>query len=257
MGYQGKKKVRIESFTSSQALEQESKLLDLGNALFSHLSSILNLKCVWASFLSLERENPAHFKSSTLTLSLKRGILAQARISQCQQVPSRSSENLTVSTAPVCHFSPRRGNSRSGENLPEYEMFSMKHGEKILDLEKRFTHLTNHLIAVGKVLSNSDFNLKVLKSLTRIRQLKEHELELIQLDQHEELEKKKKNISLKEKIEKYESSEDEHEKEEMDDMSLFVKKFSKFLRRNNGARTGQMKRLTKNNEASTSNQNFT
>ncbi|KAF1863213.1 hypothetical protein Lal_00014672 [Lupinus albus] len=47
MGSQGKKRVRIESFTSSQALEQESKLLDLGNALLSHLSSILNLKCVW------------------------------------------------------------------------------------------------------------------------------------------------------------------------------------------------------------------
>ncbi|KAF1864724.1 hypothetical protein Lal_00039206 [Lupinus albus] len=47
MGSQGRKRVRIESFTSSQALEQESKLRDLGNALFSHLSSILNLKCVW------------------------------------------------------------------------------------------------------------------------------------------------------------------------------------------------------------------
>ncbi|KAF1893253.1 hypothetical protein Lal_00001701 [Lupinus albus] len=46
--------------------------------------------------ISLERENPAHFKNSTLTLSLKRGILAQARISQCQQVPSRSSEVFSL-----------------------------------------------------------------------------------------------------------------------------------------------------------------
>ncbi|KAF1884424.1 hypothetical protein Lal_00044349 [Lupinus albus] len=37
--------------------------------------------------------------------------LAQAR-------DSRSSENLTVSTTPNCHFSPRRDNSRSSENPP-------------------------------------------------------------------------------------------------------------------------------------------
>ncbi|KAF1881814.1 hypothetical protein Lal_00042523 [Lupinus albus] len=44
MGSQERKRVRIESFTSSQALGQESMLLDLGNVLFPHLSSILNLK---------------------------------------------------------------------------------------------------------------------------------------------------------------------------------------------------------------------
>ncbi|KAF1893057.1 hypothetical protein Lal_00044187 [Lupinus albus] len=87
--------------------------------------------------------------------------------------------------------------------------------------------------------------------------LEEHELEQSQLDQHEEQEKKNNNISLKAKIEKYESSEDEDEKEETDDMSLFVKKFSKFLRRNKGTRTGQIKKFTKSNEAYTSNQNFT
>ncbi|KAF1891552.1 hypothetical protein Lal_00015149 [Lupinus albus] len=73
----------------------------------------------------------------------------------------------------------------------------------------------------------------------------------------QEQEKKRKNISLKEKVFKYESSEDEYEKEEMEDMSLLVKKFSKFIKRNKGARTGQMRKFTKNNDASTSNQNFT
>ncbi|KAF1855416.1 hypothetical protein Lal_00024467 [Lupinus albus] len=107
------------------------------------------------------------------------------------------------------------------------------------NLQKRFTNLTNHLIALGKVLSNSDLNLKVLRSLTRTWQPKEHELELSQLDQHEELEKKKNNISLKAKAKKYDSSDDEDDKEETDDMSLFIKKFSKFLRRNKGRRTGK------------------
>ncbi|KAF1879732.1 hypothetical protein Lal_00039745 [Lupinus albus] len=100
-------------------------------------------------------------------------------------------------------------------------MFRMRPGHKILDLQRRFTNLTNHLVALGKVLLNSDLNLKVLRSLTRTWQPKEDELELSQLDQHEEQEKKKKNISLKEKIEKYDSSEDEDDKEETDDMSLF------------------------------------
>ncbi|KAF1885289.1 hypothetical protein Lal_00029178 [Lupinus albus] len=159
-------------------------------------------------------------------------------------------------------------------------MFRMRPGEKILDLQKRFTHLTNHLIALGKLVSNSDLNLKVLRSLTRTWQskvtaisekkslskislavlfgkLQEHELELSQLVYHEELEKKKKNISPKAKAEKYDSSEDEDDKEETDDMSLFVKKFSKFLRRNKGGRTGQIKKFSKSNEASTSNHNFT
>ncbi|KAF1895936.1 hypothetical protein Lal_00033941 [Lupinus albus] len=87
--------------------------------------------------------------------------------------------------------------------------------------------------------------------------LQEHELELSQLYQHEELEKKKKNISLKAKSEKYDSSEDEDDKEEIDDMSLFVKKFSKFLRRNKGDRTGKIKKFSKSNEDSTSSQTFT
>ncbi|KAF1885856.1 hypothetical protein Lal_00042730, partial [Lupinus albus] len=87
--------------------------------------------------------------------------------------------------------------------------------------------------------------------------LQEHELKLSQLDQYEELEKKKMNISLKAKAEKYDSSEDEYDKEETDDMSLFVKKFNKFLRRNKSGRTRQIKKFSKSNEVSTSNQNFT
>ncbi|KAK2351768.1 hypothetical protein QL285_096970 [Trifolium repens] len=49
----------------------------------------------------------------------------------------------------------------------EYEMFRMQPKEKILDLQKRFSHLTNHLIALGKTFSNDELNLKILRSLTR------------------------------------------------------------------------------------------
>ncbi|XP_050902203.1 uncharacterized protein LOC127112050 [Lathyrus oleraceus] len=102
----------------------------------------------------------------------------------------------------------------------EYEMFRMQPGESIVALQKRFVHLTNHLIALGKTFTNDDLNLKMLRSLTREWQpkvaaisekkslstmtsaslfgkLQEHELELGRLKKHENQEKKSKGIALK------------------------------------------------------------
>ncbi|KAF1864678.1 hypothetical protein Lal_00031996 [Lupinus albus] len=62
---------------------------------------------------------------------------------------------------------------RLNTHSQEYDMFCMKSREKILNLQKRFIQLTNHLIALGKVLSNSDLNLKFLRSLTKTWQPKE------------------------------------------------------------------------------------
>ncbi|KAF1866398.1 hypothetical protein Lal_00024409 [Lupinus albus] len=63
MGFKEKKKVGVESFTSSQALGRESKLLDLGNALFSHLSSILNPKMTTAIRKGISRIRQQHGES--------------------------------------------------------------------------------------------------------------------------------------------------------------------------------------------------
>jgi hypothetical protein len=49
----------------------------------------------------------------------------------------------------------------------EYELFRMQPGESILNMQKRFVHLTNHLKALGKTITNDELNLKVLRSLTR------------------------------------------------------------------------------------------
>jgi hypothetical protein len=57
--------------------------------------------------------------------------------------------------------------SRLNTLSQEYELFRMQPGESILDLQKRFVHLTNHLKALGKTLTNDELNLKVLRSLTR------------------------------------------------------------------------------------------
>jgi len=57
--------------------------------------------------------------------------------------------------------------SRINTFSQEYEMFRMLLGERILDIQKRFSHLTNHLTAAGKSFTSNDLNLKVLRSLTR------------------------------------------------------------------------------------------
>jgi oligoribonuclease (3'-5' exoribonuclease) len=49
----------------------------------------------------------------------------------------------------------------------EYELFRMQPGESILNMQKRFVHLTNHLKALGKTLTNDELNLKLLRYLTR------------------------------------------------------------------------------------------
>ena len=57
--------------------------------------------------------------------------------------------------------------SRLNTLSQEYELFWMLPRESILDLQKRFVHLENHLKASGKNLTNDKLNLKVLRSLTR------------------------------------------------------------------------------------------
>lgn len=84
----------------------------------------------------------------------------------------------------------------------------MQPWESILYLQKRFSHLANHLKALGKTFSNDDLNLKIVRSLTRkwqtkvttiwekkslskttsatlFKKLQEHEIELERLEKHE------------------------------------------------------------------------
>ena len=67
---------------------------------------------------------------------------------------------------------------------------------------------------------------------TLFGKLQEHEMELMRLNQHEENDKKKKGIVFKASSSTQERSdkEDSIEIDEDDDLSLFVKRFNKFLR---------------------------
>jgi len=104
--------------------------------------------------------------------------------------------------------------------IQEYEMFKMQKGETIADVQKRFTHIVNHLISLGKTFEREELNIKILKCLDRSWQhkvttiskskdltfltiaslfgkLREHELEMNMLSDQEHEEKHVRNISLK------------------------------------------------------------
>ncbi|XP_050882935.1 uncharacterized protein LOC127086256 [Lathyrus oleraceus] len=142
--------------------------------------------------------------------------------------------------------------SRLNTLSQEYELFRMQPGESILDLQKRFVHLTNHLKALGKTLSNDELNLKVLRSLTREWQpkvtaisekkslftmtsatlfgkLQEYETELGRLEKHENQDEKSKSIARKVDSKDVEK---EDNPEEDENFLLLVKRLGKFFGKN-------------------------
>jgi len=56
--------------------------------------------------------------------------------------------------------------ARKNTLIHEYVMFRMLLGESILDVHKHFTHVVNHLLALGKTFEREELNVKVMKSLT-------------------------------------------------------------------------------------------
>ena len=51
--------------------------------------------------------------------------------------------------------------------IQDYELFKMKQGESITNVQNRFTHIINHLIGLGKEFDKEELNIKVLKCLDR------------------------------------------------------------------------------------------
>ena len=54
----------------------------------------------------------------------------------------------------------------------EYELFKMQPEETIADVQKRFTHIVNHLTELRKVFDKEELNIKILKCLERTWQPK-------------------------------------------------------------------------------------
>jgi len=112
--------------------------------------------------------------------------------------------------------------ARKNSLIQEYEMFRMQQGETIYDVQKRFTHIVNHLRGLGKTFDTGELNIKNLKSLNRTWQpkvttitesqnlatmtmaalfekLRVHELELGTLNEEEDIGRKK-NIAFKTEV---------------------------------------------------------
>jgi len=51
--------------------------------------------------------------------------------------------------------------------IQEYEMFRILKGKTIVEVQKRFTHIVNHLMSLGKTFDKEELNIKVLKCLDR------------------------------------------------------------------------------------------
>lgn len=146
----------------------------------------------------------------------------------------------------------------------------MKHSETIVGMQKRFTHLINHLNILGKLVSNKITINKILRCLNRewlpkvtvikeannllaldittlFGKLEEHEQELICLEKHEKKIKKennkkkevdKKSIVLitfsSKSFTKEQDDSETSDKENLDDeeMRLFAKWYHKYIMRN-------------------------
>jgi len=136
--------------------------------------------------------------------------------------------------------------------IQEYKHFRMQKGETICDVHKRFSHIVNHLMSLGKNFDEEKLNMKILKCLDRTWQpkvtaileskdltsmttaslfdkLREHELEMNRLVVQESEDKYGKGIALK--VGNQKKKQDSSDSDE-DTMSLLSRKFSKFLKKN-------------------------
>jgi len=149
--------------------------------------------------------------------------------------------------------------------IQEYKMLRMHKGEIISEVQKRFSHIVNHLMSLGKTFEKEELNIKILKcldttwqpKLTAISEsrdltsmtttslfckLKEYELEINRLFVQENEDKHSKGIALK--TTGHKSCQDSSDSEE-DTLSLLSKKFSKFLRKNNNRHQSSKRYISK------------
>jgi len=107
--------------------------------------------------------------------------------------------------------------------IQEYELFKMQKGESICDVQKRFSHIMNHLMSLSKTSDKERLNMKILKCLDRTWQpkvtaiseskdltsmsvaslfgkLREHELEINRLVVQESEDKHNKSITQKDRF---------------------------------------------------------
>jgi len=170
------------------------------------------------------------------------------RVSQC-----KSSKEMW-DTLEVTHEGTNEvKRARKYTLIQEYEMFRMLKGETIAEVQKRFTHIINHLMSLDKTFEKEELNIKILKCLHRAWQpkvtaiskskdltslsmaslfgkLREHELEMNRLNVQESEDKYARSIALK--ASKHKGKQESSDDSDEENLSLLSRKFSKFLKRN-------------------------
>ena len=132
--------------------------------------------------------------------------------------------------------------------IQEYEMFRMHKRKTIAKVQKRFTHIVNHLMSLGKMFEKRDLKfldiswqpkvttISESKDLTSVTtaslfgKLREHELEMNKLNVQESGDKLVRNIALK--AVGHENCQDSSDDSEGETLSLLTRKFRKFLKKN-------------------------
>ncbi|XP_068504291.1 uncharacterized protein [Phaseolus vulgaris] len=160
----------------------------------------------------------------------------------------------------------------------EYEMFRMLKEETILDVQKRFTHIVNHLIGLGKIFEREKLNIKILKFLDRswkpkvttiseskdfttlttaslFGKLREHELEMNRLKDQENEEKHVNNIAFK--VTSQKGDQDSSECSDNETLNLLTRKFDKFLKKNNRDKNQPSNMYNSNNVNEFNSTNYT
>ncbi|KAL2344787.1 hypothetical protein Fmac_006072 [Flemingia macrophylla] len=139
-------------------------------------------------------------------------------------------------------------------------MFRMIQGESIMEMQKRFTHIINHLKGLGKVFDEEEVNVKMLKSLNRKWQptvtaitesknlsqmtsaelfgkLRKYEMDMFRLVDKEQKNKKFQRLALKVEHTTSESESSTYGSEsEEEELNQIVKTFKRFMRKNNNKR---------------------
>jgi len=150
--------------------------------------------------------------------------------------------------------------------IQEYKLFRMQQGKTVADVQKRFTHIVNHLIGLGKQIDKEELNIKILKCLdknwqpkvnaisktrylttlttaTLFGKLREHELKMIRLKEIETVEKKSSSLTLKTRAVDVESSEkNSNDCSDTESLNLLTKRFQKFIKMNDKMKKRHIRR---------------
>ena len=167
--------------------------------------------------------------------------------------------------------------ARKNTLIQEYETFRMTQGETIMEMQKRFTHIVNHLKGLGKIFVEEEVNIKILKSLNRKWQptvtaiteskdlgkmssaelfgkLREYEMDMTRMDTDEQKDKRAKGLALKmEEAETNTDSSSCSDDSEDENLNLMVKNFKKFMRRKSfRKKNSQLKRNNRKGDSTVS-----